>query len=75
MEAKMPLHPGEPEFRIRSQDALAPNAVEAWANFADLAAKAAGVEHLHEQAEQARAVAAEMREWQAEHPDLVKWPD
>jgi hypothetical protein len=53
MEGAMPLHPDEPEFRIRAQDALAPNAVEAWAAFAELAAKATGVEHLFDQAAQA----------------------
>jgi hypothetical protein len=75
MEGAMPLHPDEPEFRIRAQDALAPNAVEAWAAFAELAAKATGVEHLFDQAAQARVIAGHMRVWQAEHSELVKWPD
>jgi hypothetical protein len=69
------LHPDEPWFTIRAQDALAPNAVEAWANFAEIAAEAAGLEHLRNQASEARDIAQDMRDWQASHPELVKWPD
>lgn len=65
----------EPKFTIRAQDALAPLAVEAWAAFAEIAARAAGTMHLMEMAADAREVAREMREWQAGNPDRVKWPD
>lgn len=64
----------EPQFRVRAQDALAPSAVEAWAMFAELAARAAGVDHLLAEAAEAREIAAEMRRWQAENPERVKWP-
>jgi hypothetical protein len=69
------LHEDEPVFEIRAQDALAPLAVEAWAGFAELAGKAAGVEHLFEQADAARGIATAMRRWQSDHPELVRWPD
>jgi hypothetical protein len=65
----------EPRFTIRAQDALAPLAVEAWAAFAELAGRATGVTHLADQAAEAREIAAAMRDWQAQHPDRVKWPD
>lgn len=65
----------EPRFTIRAQDALAPLAVEAWASFAELAGRATGVDHLEDQAREARAIANEMRDWHAAHPDRVKWPD
>jgi len=71
----MPLHPGEPTFTIRGQDALAPLAVEAWAAFAEIAAKAAGLDHLHAQSREAYEIATEMRSWQKMNPDRVKWPD
>jgi hypothetical protein len=65
----------EPMFTIRAQDALGPAAVEAWALMAEVAAKATGVEHLLDQATQARDIGDDMRAWQAQHPELVKWPD
>lgn len=65
----------EPTFTIRSQDALAPLAVEAWAAFAEIAARAAGAEHLRQMADDAREVAQRMRRWQADNPERVKWPD
>jgi hypothetical protein len=65
----------EPTFTIRAQDALAPLAVEAWAAFAELAAKATGVGALIGQADEARMIAETMRKWQQHNPDRVKWPD
>lgn len=65
----------EPTFVIRAQDALAPLAVESWAAFAEIAARAAGLSHLRDQADEAREIAGEMRRWQEANPDRVKWPD
>jgi hypothetical protein len=69
------LHDGEPYFRIRAQDALAPLAVEAWASFCELAATATGVDNLYRQAREAREIAEDMRKWQTNNPEKTKWPD
>lgn len=60
--------PGEPWFLIRAQDRFAPAAVEAYGN---LVGGSVGAE----MAADVRAVADEMRKWQAEHTELVKTPD
>ena len=65
----------EPRFTIRAQDALSASTVEAWAAFAEIAARATGAEHLRDLAKEAREIAEDMRQWQAANPDRVKWPD
>jgi len=73
------LHPGEPVFVLRAQDALAPYAVTAYAQL--LRAAAAGAHaHAGETAAQLRAQAAEVERrasamiaWQA--ANRVKLPD
>lgn len=64
----------EPIFRIRARDPLGPSAVEAWALLAEMAANVAGVDHLREQAAEARERAEQMRSWQAANPGGVRWP-
>lgn len=65
----------EPTFTIRAQDALGPSTVEAWAILAEIAAKATGATHLHDQAAEARTIAEMMRKWQSRNMERVKWPD
>lgn len=59
----------EPLFVLRAQDEMAPLIVERWANLAQ--ANGASVNKCHN----ARKIAAQMRDWQREHPDRVKLPD
>lgn len=59
----------EPIFVLRGTDKLAPALIEHWAVLAEL--------HGARESKTEGAVghAGEMRQWQAEHPDKVKWPD
>jgi hypothetical protein len=79
------MHPTEVFFWLRGQDVLAPPALQAYAN-ACRSAAAALVElgtpeavvragELREFATDVSHVAAEMIQWQAEHPELVGLPD
>jgi hypothetical protein len=65
---ELALRPGEPWFAVRAQDVLAPGCLNAYA----VALHAQG---LVRQAEDVVALAARMRAWQAQNPDLVKVPD
>ncbi len=52
---------GEPTFTLRAKDILAPQIVEEWANLLELHSGSP------KKAEEARMIAVQMREWQAEH--------
>jgi hypothetical protein len=60
--------PGEQWFLIRGQDRFAPDAIEAYAGLVEGAMPAA-------MAADVRQVAEQVRQWQREHPGLVKTPD
>ncbi len=62
-EGKIPMD--EPVFLIRGQDAVAPEAVEAWANLAELAGADANI------IEAAMRQAREMRRWGKEVFDKI----
>jgi hypothetical protein len=80
-----PIHPDEPYFWFRGQDALAPPALQAYANACRAAATAladVGGDDAEERARELRTfaadvdhVAAEMVAWQSAHPELTKLPD
>ena len=55
----------EPVFLIRGQDAVAPEAVEAWANLAETAGADQNI------VEAARAQAKEMQHWGYKHGDKI----
>lgn len=77
-DPRLKLHPEEPYFFLRAQDALAPAAVEAYAGLLEVAARAnrAGqAAMLHESSQRVMEFAQRMRGWQATHADLVKLPD
>ena len=62
------LHPGEPYFFLRAQDALAPKAV---AEYAEILKDNGDEEGFRE----CLAFAAGMAAWQDANPDKVKMPD
>lgn len=69
----------EPLFLLRGQDALAPGAVENYAEMvrATLRTVMDGntAQRVQDFADDCNNVAAAMRMWQAAHPDRVKFPD
>lgn len=77
------LHPTEPWFTLRAQDALAPYAVQSYATLlraAGMGARQTDPDHVTQAimsgvANDVHLAAAEMLHWQIEHPDLVKLPD
>lgn len=73
------IPPDEPLFLLRSQDKLAPGAVEDYARAVEVEAgmttDRAMALRLEEDALDVRAFALRMRRWQIENPDRVKTPD
>lgn len=69
----------EPLFLLRGQDALAPQAIEAYASLVRATASgktdATAAQKLHDVADECQNVAAAMQVWQAGNPDRVKLPD
>lgn len=66
---KKQFHPGEPIFLLRGTDALAPMAIEKYADICEN--YGCGSEHVTA----IRAHAARIAKWQEENSGLVKTPD
>jgi hypothetical protein len=62
---------GEPFFVLRAQDMTAPEFVELWLMKNTGAGGKLGDEHTQEANDRLN----DMRQWQADNPDLVKMPD
>jgi len=62
------LHPDEPWFFIRAQDAFAPASVRSYASMLSASGDMKGSKECF-------AIADKMTEWQKANPDKVKRPD